>query len=241
MYAKNLFQPFSGFFEPVIGGHNWIWLGLFIGLFIAVKSTRWAFLWVMVALLPTLTAYADRLTYLALVGFSIGISIFLSELLFRFVAWFKPKNLQAAQVIGLIIVVFMIVAANFYVVRKGIVPWEYAGKLTWSIPRQAKELLPNPPSGSELFFINLPERINGAYIFSWGITPEVRYVYNDESLIIQHVIDGPPRGGKILLSEIECESEVPRYFFRFNEKSEKVKLLNIEDVGLACEFPITGQ
>jgi protein O-mannosyl-transferase len=237
-YARDLFQPVSSFIEWKIGVKSWIWLGMFLVLLHAFHPARWAFLWVILALAPAATAYGERLTYLALVGFSMGLVISLSTLIRLLAYWINREKLRSARISGLVMlsIVLVILVADFRAVRRDIPNWVEAGRLTWSIPRQAKKLLPNPPSGAELYFIDLPDNVNGAYVYRWGIVPEVKYVYSDTNIDVHHVVEYP-RGGKTDLASIECQSEASRFFFQYDRELGELKQVSKREFGLDCSPP----
>jgi len=237
-YARDLFRPLSTFVEWKIGVHNWIWLGTFLILLHVVPKGRWGALWAMAALLPGATAYAPRLTYLSVVGFSILISQTLVGLTRGVESWLhlESKPSQYASHPGICLAIFAVGLLVFdtRAIGRDAANWVKAGELTWSIPRQARELLPEPPENAELYFADLPDNVNGAYAFRWEIDQEVRYVYNDPDLAVHHVIAGPPRWGKVVLDSIPCEAANPRFFFKYHSESEELQMVSPTELGLAC-------
>lgn len=77
----------------------------------------------------------------------------------------KSKMLTWLPGIWIGMLVLGLFSAEISFVRRDIENWVQAGKLTWAIPHQALELLPDPPPGAELYIINFPDNINGAYVF----------------------------------------------------------------------------
>lgn len=242
-YARDLFRPASTFLEWRMGTDNWVWLVAFLLLFYLVPAARWAAAWTLLALLPGATAYGPRLTYLSLVGFSVVIGAVLTGGVRGLLTWagglawpVRPpaRVLRALPIVGTGLLVTGLLVADVRAVHRDAANWVEAGKLTWSIPRQARALLPEPPPGAELFFIDLPDNVNGAYAFRWGINQEVKYVYGDRSLPVRHVIAGTSLAGKVPLESIPCEAAAPRHFFKYFQQSSQLQLVTPAEFGLVC-------
>ena len=238
IYARDLFRPLSTFVEWKIGAHNWIWLGIFVILLHLVRKGRWGALWTMVALLPGATAYAPRLTYLSVVGLSILIGETLIWIARGVEGWLhlesKPSRYVTYAGIGMAIFAIGLLVADTRAIHRDAANWVKAGELTWSIPRQARELLPEPPENAGLYFADLPDNVNGAYAYRWGIDHEVRHVYNNPDLAVHHVIPGPPRWGKVVLASIPCEAAHPRFFFKYDYELEELRMVGLSELGLDC-------
>ena len=238
IYARDLFSPLSTFVEWKIGAHNWIWLGIFLVLLHIVREGRWGALWAMAALLPGATAYAPRLTYLSVVGFGILASQTVLWITRGVESWLrlesKPNRYVSFGYIFVAIFAIGLLVADTRALYRDAANWVKAGELTWAIPRQARELFPEPPVNAELYFLDLPDNVNGAYAYRWGIDQEVRYVYNDPDLAVHHVIAGPPRWGKVVLDSIPCEAANPRFFFQYHSPSGELQMANPTELGLDC-------
>jgi hypothetical protein len=234
MYARDLFQPLSNFLEWKIGPMNWMWLGAFLILLHVVRRARWAALWVLLALSPAATAYGERLTYLAVVGFSIVVAVSLIDLAQQPFKQALCKSVRLLSVAGVVLFLIALLVADVRAVHRDAANWVEAGRLTWTIPRQARALVPEVPPGAELFFLDLPDNVHGAYAFRWGIVPEVRYVYGNPTLNVHQVVIGPQQWRKVSLSSIECEAEVPRFFFRYYADSDELRLVSPREFGLDC-------
>jgi hypothetical protein len=105
-----------------------------------------------------------------------------------------------------------------------------AGDANWSIPRQARSLVPNLPPGAELYFTGIPDDVT----FRWGLTQEIRYVFSDSNLPVYLVRDGPPEWDQISLSTVQCKSGVPQFYFRYSVETEIVSLIDSHAFGLSC-------
>jgi len=244
LYARDLFQPLSDLAGLNPFGGNWFWLALFIILPLLVRRARLPAAWTVITLLPGGTTYAPRLTYLAMVGISMMLSLalvegtrFMIKILDRRV--FKEgatKNRMLTWLPGIWIgvLVLSLVSAEISFVRRDIENWVQAGKLTWAIPHQALELLPEPPPGAELYFIDLPDNINGAYVFRWGIIQEIKHVFNDPELVVHHVIVNYPQWEKTMLYDIPCESASPRFFFKYYPEISQLLLVSPQEFGVEC-------
>lgn len=232
VYARDLFMPISNFLKGVIGEKNWIWLLIFIFLLLVFRRKIWASLWLILALLPGATAYGKRLSYLAIVGFSIFIASLLTDLAVQPHKRLLYKRFRVLPLAGVSILVFIWIAASTQAVHRDAANWREAGRLTWTIPRKAHALISNVPSGAELFFLGLPDNINGAYAFRWGLAPETRYVFGNPKLKVFQVIDGPTQPGKISLSSVEYKAKAPRFLFRYYAETDELRLVNPAEFGL---------
>ncbi len=241
-YARDFFRPFSPFLERLVGAGAWLWLALFLVLLHVVRRGRWGGYWAIAALAPAATAYGLRLTYLAVAGFAVLAAIALVDGTRAVESWLDAKtssqktrrlvHILALAGLGTVVLGWLLVSARS--VRLVSAHWVEAGELAWSLPRQAKQLLPVPPEGSQLYFSDLPEYENGAYVLGWGINQEVQHVYGIPDLQVFHVITGAPRWGKLTLDSIPCEAEVPRYFFRYYAHLKELKQVSQEKFGVLC-------
>lgn len=233
-YTSSLFQPLSSFVK--LDAVYWIWLGIFLVLLYAIDRARWASMWVLIALLPGATAYGERLTYLAMVGFSIVVAVGLVDSARLFSSWLKPKfkEVYFLFTIGICVFVIFLLIADIYNVRQREANWIEAGRLTWTIPRRAKRLLSELPSRAELYFVDLPDNVNGAFAFHWGIEPEVRYVYHNSHLIVRDVTHDPSQWSKVKVSSITCKTEAPRFFFQYFAPTDELRLVTLPELGLDC-------
>jgi hypothetical protein len=238
IYARDLFRPLSTFVEWKIGVQNWIWLGMFLILLHLVPKGRWGALWTMAALLPGATAYAPRLTYLSVVGFAILASQTLIGITrgveSRLRLESKPNRYLSYQGVFLALFVIGLLVAGARALYRDAANWVRAGELTWSIPRQARELVPYPPEDAELYFVDLPDNVNGAYAYRWGIDQEVRHVYNDPDLAVHHIVPGPPRWGKVVLASIPCEAANARFFLQYSSELDELRMVEPTELGLDC-------
>ena len=238
LYARDLFRPLSTFVEWKIGAHNWIWLGLFLVLLHIVRKGRWGALWAIAALLPGATAYGPRLTYLSVVGFGILASqtliVITRGVESRLHLESKPNRYVSFGNIFIAIFTLALLVADTRALYRDAANWVGAGELTWSIPRQARELLPEPPENAELYFSDLPDNVNGAYAFRWGIEHEVRYVYNDPDLAVHHVLLSPPQWPRLVLGSIPCEATYPRFFFKYDYELEELHMVSPTEFGVDC-------
>jgi hypothetical protein len=233
MYARDLFRPLSDFLRWRIGLENWIWLGGGL-LLCVVRRARWAVVWILLALTPGATTYGERLTYLAIVGFSMVIAASIVDSV-RWVLDRVQNRILRTTFIGLVVLfLFSLLVADIRAVHRDATNWKEAGRLTWSIPRQARDLAPTVPSNAQLFFLDLPDNIGGAYAFRHGLMFEVRRVYGIPDLDVHRVVRGPDGPEKLSLSSIDCEALVPRFFFRYYPDSDKLRLVNPVEFGLDC-------
>lgn len=229
LYARDLFLPIS----KVIGVDplHWLWLSaLFIGLHL-VCGVRWAALWVPLTLLPGATVYGERLSYLAVAGFSVVLTTSVA----RSARWLS-KLLPVRHLYHIIVVnfIFLLLPAQIWMVHQDAKNWTEAGKLTWNIPRRARALVPEAPAGAKLFFSGLPDNVEGAYAFRHGLIFEVRYVYGDPTLDAYRVISGPDQPEALSIASIKCEAETPRFFFKYHADSDELRLVSPYEFGANC-------
>ena len=167
------------------------------------------------------------MTYLAMVGFSMGVAALLLDL----AGWALNKTssrLFYPALIGVSIILLAGYAIDVY--RTSLIFIE-AGKVNWSIPRQAKALVPELPPNAELYFIGFPEEA----AFRWGIVHEVRYMYGEPDLPVHIVVDGPPAWDKISLQSIPCDEDTPRFYFKYFADENILSLVSAGEFGLSCQ------
>jgi hypothetical protein len=210
LYAHDLWMPLSGLRAGESSPLDWVWIGTFVLFFALVPRARWALAWIVAALLPVAMAYGERLSYLAAAGMSAALAIALLAAVNETQRSLGERFGTAGD------------AAN----------WVAAGELAWSIPRQAKALVPEPMAGAELYFADLPDNVGGAYALRWGIGAEVRHVYGDAPIRVFHVMEGG--GGKVSPASIPCEAAVERYFFRYDAVGGALRLVEPGEIGVRC-------
>ena len=164
--------------------------------------------------------------YLAMTGFSMGISGLLFDLA-KTISNRITSKLFLSTLVGMIGLLLIWCTVTIY---RDSAYFIAAGDANWSIPRQARSLVPNLPSGAELYFSGIPDDVT----FRWGLTQEVRYVFNDSNLPVYLVRDGPPEWDQISLSTVQCKSAVPQFYFRYSVDTEIVSLVDSQAFGLSC-------
>jgi len=188
---------------------------------------RWTFVLAFVALLPGLLVAGGRMTYLAMVGFSMGIS----ALLYDLASWITTKTNSRLLYPFLVSMMAILLTAYAIDVYHASPIFIEAGEVGWNIPRQTKALVPELPPNAELYFIGFPENAT----FRWGLPYEIRYVYADNDLPIFMVVDGPKVWDKISLQSIPCDTDKPRFFFRYSEEEKRILLISAEEFGISCK------
>jgi len=159
---------------------KWLLFGL---LFIAI-TTGW-FLWqrhliVLLGLswlawgiLPVIFigGYSERHLYLP----SIGLSLLVSYLLMQM----RPQ--LAAISIAIILV------ANMYWIQLRVQNWQQAGQLATEIVQTVVTAYPTMSPQAELWFVGIPDNINGAYIFRNGLNDALSLKYQLDYLNVHHI------------------------------------------------------
>jgi len=224
--VHDLLLPLGNYIDLDSGSGYLFWI-VVLGVFIWLSRMRWTFVLAFVALLPGLLVAGGRMTYLAMVGFSMGISALLYDLVNWVSKKTKPKNFYPS-LISLMVILISAYAIDVY--RTSSIFIE-AGEVGWNIPRQAKALVPELPPNAELYFIGFPENAT----FRWGLPYEIRHVYADNDLPIFMVVDGPKAWDKISLQSISCDTDKRRFFFRYSEEEKRISLVSTKEFGISCQ------
>ena len=222
---NGLFQPFSGLTNFGTGMGNLLWILVF-GLLVALSHMRWTFALTFVALLPSLLVTGGRMEYLAMTGFSMGISGLLFDLA-KIISNRITGKLFLSTLVGMTGLLLIWCTATVY---RDSAYFIAAGDANWSILRQARSLVPDLPPGAELYFTDIPDDVT----FRWGLTQEIRYVFSDSSLSVYVVRDGPPEWDQISLSTVQCKSAAAQLYFRYSVETEIVSLVDSHAFGLSC-------
>jgi len=162
-----------------------------------------------------------------MVGFSMGIS----ALLYDLASWVSNKTKPKLFYPTLISIMTVLLAGYAIDVYRTSPIFIEAGEASWSIPRQAKALVPELPPNAELYFIGLPEEA----AYRWGLIYEIHYVYTDTSLPVYMVVDGPPAWDKISLQSISCDKNIPRFFFWYSPQEKVLTLVSAQEFGISCQ------
>jgi hypothetical protein len=232
-YPRALFRPLSDLVDWLAGRPYWLWPGAFILLMLILRPARWAGVWVVLALVPASTTYAPRMVYLALAGFAMGLAILLTGAVESLSARLSGK---AALLPWLALAAFvaLILVADFRALRREESNWLEAGRLAWEIPRTIHALLPDPAEGTELYVLGLPDSVNGAISLRWGLRDELSYLYDASGPEVTYVTEGPIVSGRIPLGEIECESNGPRSFMRYDHNLDEVRFFSLAEFRPDC-------
>lgn len=91
--------------------------------------------------------------------------------------------------IGLTLLVFIVL--NAYRIIEFEAGWDNAGKIGNSIVQQIHELIPNPSVGDVLCIGNLPDNLNGKYIFRNGISQALYLAYSRDDFAVRATVQPP--------------------------------------------------
>lgn len=127
----------------------------------------------LLSILPYLFLHGNgqRFLYFPLLGFSVLSTHFIFSISNRLAL---KKQSQVRKFIYLFMIVFFLL--NFAIIRERSHWWREAGLTARSVVQQIQPLLPAAQE-SELYFVNLPSRIHGAYIFLTGFEEAVSVLY----------------------------------------------------------------
>ncbi|PZR97942.1 MAG: hypothetical protein DLM69_09220 [Candidatus Chloroheliales bacterium] len=92
--------------------------------------------------------------------------------------------------------------------------WRVAGELNRSFLVQLKAIQPTLPSGSRLFFTNIPVIYKRALAFNEGLRNAVRLTYNNTSLL---VYDDFAYRRSSFMNELAGQSNKPTYYFHYSD------------------------
>ncbi|HWP48244.1 MAG TPA: interleukin-like EMT inducer domain-containing protein [Candidatus Limnocylindrales bacterium] len=190
-YARQLLFPF----EAILPSHmNWIqYLLLFpyslsvYALFRMSRIAGLACLWIPVTLLPVMNIAAERFLYLPSVGFLLFLGLGLGQKRStgdRPVTPTKEKLfLRSLYLPGPgYLMIGILTLLNLFTTREKNERWHHAGEMVQEIQNQMKSLYPTLPRGAHLFFLDLPDNYQGAYVYRNGIAGSMRLIYRDYSL-----------------------------------------------------------
>jgi hypothetical protein len=153
---------------------------LWLILFLRRKKTpgfKLGLVFVLLGILPYLLVNGNgqRFLYFPLLGFSLVLAsllLHLSNIL---------KNIRIINLLLILIVIF-----NGLIIYERSSWWRKAGTVCKEIINQSGEIVSSFPAGSEVYFANLPRRMNGAYTFHIGFAeaialfnPQVEVKVND--------------------------------------------------------------
>lgn len=200
---------------------------------VALGRRRWTALWTFAALAPGVSKYGERLTYLAVAGAAFAAAALLLELRDRF----SRSGRRWSPAVGRAswsLLTLGALAADRAALAPELANWVAAGRYAARIPPEVKALVPAPPHGAKFYFRGLVDNVDGAYSLRMGVQPELRRVYDDESLEAYIVADRRPRGRRILLSQIACDDPTPRYFIVYDRDRDRLSRLDPLAFGLDC-------
>jgi hypothetical protein len=122
----------------------------------------------LIGILPYLLVNGNgqRFLYFSSLGFSIAIA----SLLLHFL-----ERINKLRLLGLLMVLILVFNGAILYERAGW--WRRAGETCQEVIAQAGETVGHYPPGSEVYFANLPQRMNGAYTFHTGFEEAIYLFY----------------------------------------------------------------
>ena len=123
---------------------------------------------ILIGILPYLLVNGNgqRFLYFS----SLGFSILMASLLIYFL-----KRVNKLRLLNLLIVFILIF--NGAILYERAAWWRKAGEVCQEVIRQAGKIISLSPQDSEIYFANLPQRINGAYTFHTGFEEAISIFY----------------------------------------------------------------
>lgn len=239
-YAQDLLRPIapakSWTLQPAVWSWDtvaWGWLGAFL-LLLVFRRLRWALLFALAGLLPGLTKYGLRLTFLAVAGMAMALALALEALAERVPNRASPGLRHLAGVAPFLVAAPLLLLADQRALGPQLDNWLRAGEFARWVPLEVRRQVPDPPPGAEFFFAGLVDNFDGAGSLRMGIVAEIRRVFADESLLSWNVRPGPARGPRRPLTSIPCQSATPRIFLRFDPDDGSLKRQSPEEFGVSC-------
>jgi hypothetical protein len=183
-YVRQLLFPFEAILPSTM---NWIQYFLlflyslpFYALFKMFRLVGMASLWIPITLLPVMNIAAERFLYLPSVGFLLLLGLGLGQkMIYKGEKGFPGSSRFS---IPAWIMVGILTLLNIFTTREKNERWHHAGEMVQEIQNQMKSLYPTLPRGAHLFFLDLPDNYQGAYVYRNGIVGSMRLLYQDYSL-----------------------------------------------------------
>jgi len=150
---------------------------------IVLRRYRVAFLalWIMAGASPMFAlglAPSER----HIVFSSVGAAILISVVFFKLAEWTTRGQKPSAVLVGLVLVAAFAVP-SFNSLRQTQRLWKRASMIASSVLEQTTAIHPAPQDNSTLFFLNVPDSIDGALVFRFGnIEHALRLYYGNDSL-----------------------------------------------------------
>lgn len=134
--------------------------------------------WFVAALLPVLGLgnIAERYLYIPSFGFILSLSWLVFNL-------YQRINLGRLIRGGLLVIIIAAIFGFYYLEMEEVKKtWQEAGEISNKILRTLPTSYKEFPEGSTLYFVNLPLRVERAWVFPVGIEDGLWFVYRDETL-----------------------------------------------------------
>lgn len=201
--------------------------------------SAWFAVWFLLALLPTINiGVAYFRTYWASIGYVVVLVVALVYFDFGRISGALARFSKVLK----ILLFFAIFAYNLTITKGLNQNWEQASTITRNLPQQVISVLPTIPDNAELFFINVPDNINGAWVYHWGFQAAIRRVYMNRSIEVHNVYPYPSQ-----LSTETCEQMLDsvvynegnrQFFFICHYPSVEVSLVSYTDWKNYCNQPL---
>ncbi|MFN7974632.1 MAG: hypothetical protein U0166_20160 [Acidobacteriota bacterium] len=227
-YVRSLVLSWNDLEAPVrafhvLSNHPLLLLGLGGAAAIAAGRLRWAMLWCLLALLPTINRSGDHHLYIP----SVGLSAFAAGVLYRGSLAVAGRGHFLARVGALAAVLLFELCGTW----RANAAWREASAITRAVPDEVRRLHPTLPHRACVLFFGLPDNVRGAYAFRWGLPSAIAAAYGDPSLLARSVRDVRRFPEEVTRDFISKTAALPQFFFRFRAGGiEEVPMSEIRDL-----------
>ena len=148
-----------------------------------------------------------------------------------FLRLFQVRSLLSINSLYLI----MIFISGIFFLNNQKIYWEKGSRISRNVVSDVKSLYPDLPKGKILYFVNLPDSVNGppwnAYVFRNGLDHALAHEYNGDIPTLSYrrttPIDGKVREDEpIEIEELRKLKSGGNIVFVFDEENESVKILD---------------
>jgi hypothetical protein len=171
-----------------------------------------ACLWIPVTLLPVMNISAERFLYIPSVGFFLLLGFGLGQRYTNHTPT-HPHTYISTLSISSFLALVLLLTLNILTTREKNEDWHYAGEVVREVQSQMKMLYPVFPSDAHLFFLDLPDNYQGAYIYRNGIAGSMRLVYGNQSLQADTLIS---------ILQLKRETFIKDWHFIFQYQDRKI-------------------
>jgi hypothetical protein len=138
------------------------------------------------ALLPVLNIPASHRLYVASAGFALALGLSLGHVFTKLRSSYIPVATAVVLLIGLLGETVSVIHRNE--------AWTNASRITRFVTNETRKLLPAVSQHTAFYYYGLPETLNGAKVFQWGVPEAIQAAYQDRSLSAFRLTSEPNQG-----------------------------------------------